>query len=968
MNSNNKNKIKNNVISNPSINQENKTINNNPSSNSGENFNKKVYDNNSPHVSKTVSNPLSNKKKQNFSEDKFNNKPNSSKYKGKKALCSQVHPNQNNPYNLKSKFLIDHNSENFGLYYNTPHIERDSEILMNSEAMIHENHNDNIENKFSSKGIVGAGGIENNFHQEIIHSNNKNEFDKQISENYSSYQDRLIKASSANNELYDYGSNYKENNNNFNYYYDHYKNLGDRHYANYNLDSINNISNTNILMNNNFCENDNSIKINQKNIYPNLNINTSISSINPGKRHVELDNNNIQHNFPYTVKNSTKPLFSSFVPYDKNHVNNKNIINNYKQNKRNKYNNSYYDNYISARAFNKDKENLNRSNLNSPQSLKTSQNSKHNSLSKNNQAANKIRKESQNNSLNMCYSNKNTIDNAQQQINVNNRNSKFSTENFFPKEIIKQNNFKTKSGFSLNTINISSDPKQATSPAEKIVEIRRHLDDYYKGKEEQNKNKFFKDFMTTHDDNAIGNFYINNANNNYYQDRTNQYNNRDSSEALNYNNSNGIHYATINLEAYNNENHDSSGKFNYKDFKQKVLQDYERSKTKNINRPQILDNLQIANEASKNFNCISLADVYAKEAIQKNKTEPTINQDEISLAKASCGDYETDKIEERRFNLRKNLLFSPTFAEKNNIGVCSQGESIGIKDNDGNKNDNQISYNNYYTGVIANQRTDIEYISRMANTENNNSYNFPLVNNFDYFYRKNKTGNNENATNILINTTNILNNENNKSVPDTPNHNNSGIKYINNSYSNIYDSAYCNNNNSDNKLKNDKPAYDSRQPNRAELNIINTSNESIEHLNYLTKTPVTERKLENYKNSNGKDNQIDFRNANKILQEDNIPSNVNNSRENGLNAMINFMRNQKEHKTKSFRDFDLTKNNNVNEKSEEASTKDKITNNNFVYENEIINIRNNIEYINEKLKLNEINKNFIMTKIETKKF
>ncbi len=120
------------------------------------------------------------------------------------------------------------------------------------------------------------------------------------------------------------------------------------------------------------------------------------------------------------------------------------------------------------------------------------------------------------------------------------------------------------------------------------------------------------------------------------------------------------------------------------------------------------------------------------------------------------------------------------------------------------------------------------------------------------------------------------------------------------------------------------------------------------NVNHCENKPIFKEKDFETNNQNNERKNFNSISNSKSITSDNNQGNLN-TREKDLNSIMNFMNSLN---IPTYNDISNNSNNNNSHKN---------------YQGEINEINNKIECNNERLKLNEINKNFILAKIENRK-
>jgi len=421
------------------------------------------------------------------------------------------------------------------------------------------------------------------------------------------------------------------------------------------------------------------------------------------------------------------------------------------------------------------------------------------------------------------------------------------------------------------------------NPSEKIVDIRKHLDNYYKNKQEENKNIYFKEYMTTHDDSASKNIIndYNSENNTYISNQKAQIllQNRDLNDITSY-------------YVENNENNNELKRFNYKDFKDKVLQDYQRSKNSNKFSIQNSSN-KFSNETQINFSN------HDKEYISSTPLNYNVNRAEAQLNKCLNPEINQNNNDKINYNFRKDLT--------DNLNSNSYNNILNLKNN----------YNDLNEGFNKINKDLSNFVDDYPEVKTNKNKNLVLFSkNMSYASRE------------------ILKNDRTKKL--------NGNETID------QDSIPI--------LSNDKNVIFNFKREKNETDILNTDN-SLKPA-YATNKLINEYK--SFSNQSKGKNESNQNSERKSLV--NLNSNDNlYTRERDVHSITNFMNN-----LQIMNSSIIDNNNNNNYINDGNFNHNNININNVNYEGEINNISNQIEYINERLKLNEINKNFMITKIDSK--
>ena len=771
-----------------------------------------------------------------------------------KSSNLETHPNKNNPYNLKPKlnthvnnltegFNDFSNKFNNGPVYSTKHFVNHSLIANNLQ---------NDYNRYSGK-LVQAEKFSNlNTVDQITNDNNYYDnsrinqiFQKPNEQSNLSYNYNKISAQTdPYNQKLNYTNNPQEELNfpierNIDYHNNYYEQKNGLNYLNrkiiYNKgETINKQQNS--FNQANICFNTLE-ENNSQNPRITLNINTSISSI---------ANNNFK-NFSTIIPNTTKNLY----------------VSNENQNNLDKNNSFTYNSNGNLIRYHLSGKTNYSSRLNS-----ASGNSQNNAVyektnNNQNRKGSVSVKSSTNKSIEKLDFNQNKIAYNNRKIpNANNNMSNKKSSS--TKHIENEENFKNK----------KQNDKNNLSPSEKIVDIRKHLDCYYKNKQVENKNNHFKEYMTTHNDSTIKNIL-----NDHNTGNNSDINSRILIKVQNTDSNT--------FTALNTENNLEQKRFDYKDFKEKVLHDYRKSKDSN--------NYSCHNNTNTvtNFNKIDNFEQENNQIANKPLNYDIIKYQNFNEINNQV-DY-NDNSNQVNYNFRKDLVYNQNLNTNNNI----------LKNNYNNLNRELHKINNDLININPNQ-------------ESVKSQNYNLI-------QTNKYSNYTSRGILKDDRTNNLNT------------NNINLEQV------IKNNFFKNNSDFNNFEKERNEAQKSDID-----DIIKPSNGKIIKAND-GKNESTKGKIYNlsYQNSERKNNDSKF------TINENINENLN-TRERDVNSIMNFMNN-----------LQFLNSSNENKYCNLDTINNNKTTNQSNYEGEYNDINNQIEYINERLKLNEMNRNFIMTKIDS---
>ena len=422
-------------------------------------------------------------------------------------------------------------------------------------------------------------------------------------------------------------------------------------------------------------------------IFTNLNTVDQIIKDNTGQK--DIINNNInrqQNNFPKTTKNNPN------------------------------FNNKIFENNKIPKNKNEDIENNNYNIKNTPEKPKSN-------IKFNNFKPNNIYKSTSN-----IYNNLNNSASLSQNNFNKIKNSDNKQINNSMKKPNKSNDINEKNDSFCNNQNNNN------SSVDKMVDVRKHLNNYYQTKQVDNKNNYFKEFMTTHEDTS-------------------------GQGILNENNSN------------KNSDLEIIQKFDYKNFKEKVLNDYNRSKnTYKQNQLNCIDELEVDKNTKpeinqKNYNfrkdiIYSNPENKKDENLENNLEEKNDFNDfrrGIYENKNGKQNYKENNIQNNIYNRNSNNPINPPALDRINTNFNFERPSLANK----NKRESFEDVSN-----LNNREKDLNSImSYMNNLNNNNEKDIIKINN-NIEYNNERLKLNEINKNFVMSKIEVKNHRSNSHTDD----------------------------------------------------------------------------------------------------------------------------------------------------------------------------------------------------------